>query len=56
MLAPQSMALRMSESVVTWQRQTNMQLFLKIEVKSNPVKADLKETFENRENDRISLI
>jgi hypothetical protein len=55
-LAPQSMALRMSESVVTWQRQTNMQLFLKIEVKSNPVKPDLKETFENRENDRISMM
>jgi len=47
------MTFRISESVVTWQRQTNMQLFLKIEVKSNPVKHDLKETFVNRETSRI---
>jgi hypothetical protein len=45
--------LRISESVVTWQRQTNMQLFLKIEVKSTSVKQDLKETFENLQSGRI---
>lgn len=50
MLAPRSMTLRISESVVTWQRQTNMQLLLKIEVKSTSVKSDLKDTFENHQS------
>jgi hypothetical protein len=53
-LAPLSMALRISESVVTWQRQTNMRLQeLILEVKSNPVKAELKRTFENRQTARL---